>query len=333
MKTNKVNVQIGDLLLAGPFLLAPLAGISDGPFRRLCHEMGAAFVYSEMVSAKGLWYGDRKSFDLLRTCPEEGPIGFQLFGSEPEILAEEVRRLAEQPNVLWDVNMGCPVAKVVRNGEGSALMKTPELAARIVQAMVAASGKPVTVKMRMGWDAESINAVEMARSLEQAGAAALTVHGRTRDQFYSGTADWGIISQVKAAVKIPVFGSGDVFTAVDAVTMLRETSCDGVMIARGALGNPWIFRDAAMLLAGASAEEIESVSPTVTEIAEMFVRQLALTTEEKGAYTAVREMRKHVGWYFKGQSGVNKLKVAACSLTTEEALRSEVLRFAEAQLR
>ncbi|MDR3072641.1 MAG: tRNA dihydrouridine synthase DusB [Clostridiales Family XIII bacterium] len=323
-----MTFRIGSFEVGGHFFLAPLAGITDRPFRRLCREQGAAFVYSEMVSAKGLWYKDQKSFDLLKTCSEEAPIGFQLFGSDPEIMGEVTEQIETCSNVLLDVNMGCPVSKVVRNGEGSALLKTPELAAEIVAEIVKHTSKPVTAKIRMGWDDSSVNAVSFAQLLESAGAAAISVHGRTREQFYGGQADWNIIGEVKSSVKIPVLGSGDVFTAEDAVDMLKQTGCDGVLIARGALGNPWIFREAESLLSGMSREEMASMVPSLFEIAEMFVKQLELTAEEKGEYVAVREMRKHTGWYFKGQAGVTRLKTEVNHIRKLEELTSEIRRFA-----
>ncbi|MDR0817269.1 MAG: tRNA dihydrouridine synthase DusB [Clostridiales Family XIII bacterium] len=305
--------RTGDKIhIDNPFLLAPMAGITDAPFRLICRELGAALTVTEMVSAKGLWYNDRKSFDLLRHSEAEGPVSFQLFGSDPEIMAEAVERIEERTDefapAMYDINMGCPVPKVVRNGEGSALMNDPEMAGRIVESMCAKTGRPVTVKMRIGWDKDSVNAVSFAGEMEAAGAAAVCVHGRTRAQFYEGKADWNVIGEVRAAVRIPVYGSGDVFSGSDAVRMIRETGCDAVMAARGALGNPWIFRDALMLQGGATEEEVIAAVPGIEERAAMFIRQAKLTTEAKGEYIAVREMRKHAGWYFKGKPGVQVLR-------------------------
>jgi tRNA-dihydrouridine synthase B len=310
-----------------PFILAPLAGITDMPFRKLCHEQGAALVYSEMVSAKALHYRDAKSFALLETAPDEGRVALQLFGSEPDIMAEAARLLDSRGHAALDVNMGCPVPKIVRNGEGSALMRDPELAGRIVEAMVKATSKPVTVKIRAGWDADSVNAVRFAKIVEAAGASMIAVHGRTREEYYSGKADRGVIAAVKRTVSVPVAGSGDVFTARDAVDMLAETGCDYVMIARGALGNPWIFREAKMLLDGASDEEIRAALPTSAERGEMFIRQLDDTIKLKGEKTAVLEMRKHAGWYFKGMAGVAGFRVRVNGITRADALRREVIGF------
>jgi nifR3 family TIM-barrel protein len=265
------------------------------------------------------------------------PVAFQLFGSDPSIMAEAVEKieLLKSPGLdvpglpnlpyalcpdAYDINMGCPVLKVVRNGEGSALMKDPELAGRIVEAMAARTDKPITVKMRIGWDADCVNAVPFARMMASAGASAVCVHGRTREQFYEGQADWQIIGEVKAAVDIPVFGSGDLFSGADALRMLRETGCDAVMIARGALGNPWIFRDALMLLGGASEEEVLAAAPDIRARAEMFIRQARQTYELKGEFRAVREMRKHAGWYFKGKPSVTTLRNTVNRAETLDAL-------------
>jgi tRNA-dihydrouridine synthase B len=311
-----------------PFILAPLAGITDMPFRKLCHEQGAALVYSEMVSAKALHYRDAKSFAILETDPDEGRVALQLFGSDPDIMAEAAQLLDSRGHAALDVNMGCPVPKVVRNGEGSALMRDPNLAGKIVEAMVKATSKPVTVKIRSGWDADNVNAVKFARMMEAAGASMIAVHGRTRDEYYSGKSDRGIIAAVKRAVSVPVAGSGDVFTARDAIDMLAETGCDYVMIARGALGNPWIFREAKMLLSGASDEEIRAAFPTPTERGEMFIRQLDDTIKLKGEKTAVLEMRKHAGWYFKGLPGVALFRDRINRIVGAGEMRLEVMGFA-----
>ncbi|MDR0854589.1 MAG: tRNA dihydrouridine synthase DusB [Clostridiales Family XIII bacterium] len=289
--------------LKNPFFLAPLAGITDKTFRGLCTEMGAALVYSEMVSAKGLHYRDKNTARLLEIGPAETAVGFQLFGSEPEIMAEAAEILDERENILIDVNMGCPVPKVVNNGEGSALMKTPALAGKVISSMKKKTRKPITAKIRSGWDKDHVNAVVVAKVLEDSGLDAIAVHGRTREQFYHGPADWDIIGAVKAAVKIPVIGNGDVWTGADAIRMMEYTGCDAVMIARGALGNPWIFKEACALSNGGDFQ-----MPSLREIADMFIRQTNLVCEDKGEYVGVREMRKHVGWYFKGFPGVSKLK-------------------------
>ncbi|MDR3364177.1 MAG: tRNA dihydrouridine synthase DusB [Clostridiales Family XIII bacterium] len=301
-------------------LLAPLAGITDKSFRRLCHECGAALAYTEMASAKALWYGDKNTAKLLETCPEEGPVAFQLFGSEPDVMAAAAEALDGRENILIDINMGCPVPKVVNNGDGSALLRDPDKAGRIVEAMRAKTRKPITAKIRAGWDAASVNAVEVARTLEAAGADAVCVHARTREQFYSGKADWDLIARVKGAVKIPVIGNGDALAAADAMRMAGQTGCDAVMVARGALGNPWIF---------AEAMDPESFSPpSLAEKAAMFLRHARLTAEDKGGHTAVLEMRKHAGWYFKGVPGAARLRGRVNTLTTIAALAAEVEGFA-----
>lgn len=292
-------IKIGTIELDNPFLMAPLAGITDVPMRRLCKEQGAAMVYSEMISAKGLWYNDKNTEKLLLTNPEEAPLMYQLFGSEPDIMAQAADRLKDRANAGIDINLGCPVPKVVKNGEGSALLKTPELLYDVVKAVADAAGKPVTGKIRMGWDDDSVNAVEIAQAIEEAGAAAVGVHGRTRMQYYSGSANWDIIRQVKEAVNIPVIGNGDVFSGEDAIRMMNETGCDMVMIARGALGNPWIFRDAIALWKGGE----KPLPPTTEEKVAMMLCHLDELAELKSERVAVNEMRKHAGWYLKGVHG------------------------------
>ncbi|MGF6376964.1 tRNA-dihydrouridine synthase B [Clostridiales Family XIII bacterium PM5-7] len=292
-------MQIGNVSLEHPFLLAPLAGITDAPTRRLCREMGAALVYSEMVSAKGLYYQDKKTDQLLHIEEEEKPVAYQIFGSEPEIMGYAAMTLEDRENVILDVNMGCPVPKIVKNGEGSALMKNPELIYDIISAMTSATTKPVTAKIRIGFDERSINAVEVAKAIEAGGAAAVAVHGRTREQYYSGEADWSQIAAVKKAVTIPVIGNGDVIDGASAMAMMEQTGCEFVMIGRGALGNPWIFRE---LIAAWKGEPIPD-PPTIEEKKEMLLRHLCAIIKLKGEHVAVREMRKHVGWYIKGVPG------------------------------
>lgn len=313
-------IKIGTIHLENPFVLAPLAGITDGPMRSLAKEQGAAFVYSEMVSGKGLWYQDKNTERLLKIYPGEKPMAFQLFGSEPEILAHAAKTLRPRENAAIDINMGCPVPKVVKNGEGSALLKNPDLIYDLIKAAVQEAGKPVTAKIRIGWDAGSINAVETAKAIEAAGASAVAVHGRTREQYYTGTADWDMIRKVKEAVSIPVIGNGDVFTGEDANRMLRETGCDMVMIARGALGNPWIFRDALALWKG----EEKPAPPTLEEKAAMMQIHLKRLLAEKGEYAAVREMRKHIGWYLKGVHGSAAVRRRVNTITDVRELQREI---------
>lgn len=284
-------VTIGNFELKDRFVLAPLAGITDGAFRRICFRMGAAMACSEMVSAKGLFYGDKKTGKLLEILPGEGPVGYQIFGHEPDILAFAARELDRYDNAFLDINMGCPVPKIVKNHEGSYLMKDPDLCFDLVQACVKNTSKPVTVKIRAGWDGDHINAAEVAGACESAGAAAVAVHGRTREQYYSGKADWSVIAKVRKAVKIPVIGNGDVRSREDGIRMMEETGCDLVMIGRGALGNPWIF------------DMDHEGRPTADELKTVMLRHLMDTAELKGDHIAVLEMRKHVGWYLKGRPG------------------------------
>lgn len=297
-------LKIGNVQLDNPFLLAPLAGITDAPTRRICREMGAALVYSEMVSGKGLYYGDKKTDQLLFLYEEEKPVAYQLFGSEPEIMAFAARTLDSRENAILDINMGCPVPKIVKNGEGSALLKKVDLVYDLVSAMTANTAKPVTAKIRIGFDQSCINAVETAKAIEEAGAAAVAVHGRTREQFYSGKADWMQIAAVKNAVSIPVIGNGDVTDGDSAMAMMKETGCDFVMIGRGALGNPWIFREVLAAWKGEPKPDL----PNLDEKKEMMLRHFHDMMELKGEYAAVREMRKFVGWYLKGIPGSAALR-------------------------
>lgn len=320
---NGKPLRIGDLRLENPFLLAPMAGVTDAPFRRICREFGAAMVFSEMISGKGLWYHSKNTERLLATYEDEKPLAYQIFGCEPEIIAFAAGFLSDGENAAIDLNMGCPTPKIVKNGEGAALLKTPELAGKLAEAAVSASVKPVTAKIRVGWDAGSVNAVEMAKILEGAGVAAVTVHGRTREQYYSGRADWRAVRDVKAAVNIPVIGNGDVMCGEDAVRMLRETGCDFVMIARGALGNPWIFREAEALW----RDGTKPPQPAPAERLEMAARHLGMVAAEKGEYAAVREMRKHAAWYLRGVRGSAGLRGRLNTAASGEDFRRELADF------
>lgn len=315
------NYTIGNVSLKTPFIMAPLAGITDAVTRRLCYEMGAALTTTEMVSAKGLYYGDRNSRKLLYIEEEGGPTAIQIFGSEPEVMAYAARELDNLTNVTLDINMGCPVPKVVKNGDGSALLKNPDLIYDVVKAVVANSSKPVTAKIRKGFDDEHINAIEVAKAIEAGGASAVCVHGRTRAQYYRGNADWDIIRRVKENVSIPVIGNGDVFNYADGFRMMEETGCDMVMVARGALGNPWLFRE---LTACFNGEEIPE-APTDNDKIEMILRHLDALIELKGESSAVKELRKHVGWYTKGMYGSARLRAVVNQLETADEVR-EVLK-------
>lgn len=320
MEERRTTATIGSFRPETPFVLAPLAGISDAPMRRICSELGASLTYTEMISGKGLMYGDKNTEKLLHIYEDEGPVAVQIFGSDPDVISFAADRLADRAFKVFDINMGCPVPKVVKNGEGSALLKNPELAGKIVESAVKAAGKPVTAKIRIGWDDTSINAVEVAKILEQAGASAVAVHGRTREQFYQGNADWSIIKDVKDAVNIPVIGNGDVFSAEDALRMMDETGCDMVMIARGALGNPWIFRD---LKAAWEGREIPSPAGKV-EKSEILLRHFKDLLELKGEYAAVREMRKFVGWYIKGLPGAASFRREVNQIVNAEELEERI---------
>lgn len=372
-------MQIGNIKLENPFILAPMAGITNAPFRVLCKREGASLVFSEMISAKGLYYNDNATESLLQIYDEEKPVAFQIFGAEPEFMGFAAHKLDDRANAIIDINMGCPVPKVVKTGGGSALLKNPDLIGKIVEAVVNASSKPVTVKIRIGWDEGSINLIEVAQIIESAGAAAITVHARTRDQFYSGKADWEYIRKVKESVNIPIIGNGDIFNGDDAVRMLNETGCDFVMIGRGAYGNPWIFADAVAKWGAVWSGEFSEIkkSPAVveksveyqtyytpenpshqicvpsnkktgTQIApqltehehqippqpqipievriETIKEHLQMLIAQKGERTAVREMRKHIGHYFKGQKHASDIRRMSNIAKSEEEIL-EICRF------
>lgn len=298
------KLKIGNVELENNLILAPMAGVTDLPFRLLCKEQGAALCCMEMVSAKGIYYNNKNTESLLTVDERERPVSLQLFGSDPEIMAAMAAKIEHRNFDILDINMGCPVPKVVNNGDGSALMKNPALAGKIIEAMVKAIEKPVTVKIRKGFDDEHINAVEMAHVAEESGAAAIAVHGRTREQYYSGKADWSIIADVKQAVSIPVIGNGDILDARDVIAMKEQTDCDGFMIGRGAQGNPWIFHQ--ILHYFETGELIGK--PPMEEMVKTMLRHAKLQIEFKGDYLGIREMRKHAAWYTAGYKGASKLR-------------------------
>lgn len=298
------KLKIGDVELTDNVILAPMAGVTDLPFRLLCKEQGAGLVCTEMVSAKAILYNNKNTKELLRLHKEETPVSLQMFGQDPVIISEMAKRIEELPFDILDINMGCPVPKVVNNGEGSALMKNPKLAGEIVSATAKAIKKPVTVKIRTGFDKDRINAVEMAKIVEDSGAKAITVHGRTREQFYSGEANWDIIARVKESVSIPVIGNGDVTDCESAEKLFRHTGCDGIMVGRAARGNPWIFRQLTAYL-----NDGKIIPPPDNEERKaMMLRHAKLQLQYKGEYTGVREMRKHMSWYTAGMPGSAKLR-------------------------
>lgn len=302
-------MKIGRLQFDNPVFLAPMAGVTDLPFRVICKKYGAGLVYSEMISAKGLYYNDKKTADLMRFDLMEHPAAIQTFGSDPEIMAEVAPKLMETGAVLIDINMGCPAPKIVNNGDGSALMKNPHLAGQVMRAVVDAVSCPVTVKIRKGWDTDT--AVEFAKVLENNGAAAITVHGRTRMEFYSGKADWNVIKKVKESVSVPVIGNGDIFSAQDALDIMDFTGCDAVMVGRGAQGNPFLFRQIQELREFGKVETY----PTEKERLEQAVEHAKAIVKEKGENRGVKEARKHISWYLKGMRDSSVLKTQAFRLT------------------
>ena len=311
-------MKIGNVELKNQVVLAPMAGVTDLPFRILCSEQGAGLICTEMVSAKAISFHNKNTEALLETAPEERPVSLQLFGSDPDIISQMAACIEERPFDILDINMGCPVPKVAGNGEGSALMRNPKLVEQIISKTVRAIRKPVTVKMRKGFTQSEVNAVEIAKIAEAAGASAIAVHGRTRDQYYSGNADWEIIRQVKEAVNIPVIGNGDVDSPQKARAMLDETGCDAVMIGRAVRGNPWIFRQVSEYL----TTGILLPPPGQQEVLEMMLRHARMQLEYKGEYTGIREMRKHVSWYTAGFPNSSRLRAAINMVETYEQLET-----------
>ena len=309
------KMKIGNVELKNPWILAPMAGVCDLPFRLLCKEMGASLLCMEMVSAKAILYNNKNTEELLKIDENERPVSLQLFGSDPKIMSEMAKKIEERPFDILDINMGCPVPKVVNNREGSALMKEPKLVGEIVHAVSHTIKKPLTVKIRAGFDEDNINAVEIAKICEDNGAAAVAVHGRTRQQYYSGKADRSVIKAVKEAVSIPVIGNGDIDSYESAKHMLEYTGCDAVMIGRAAEGNPWIFRELILRAAGE-----EYISPSFDEVRNMILRHAKMLIEFKGEYIGSREMRKHAAWYTAGFNNASKIRGRLNEVETYEQL-------------
>lgn len=311
-----MSIKVGNVTIKGNLILAPMAGVTDLPFRLLCKEMGADLIYTEMVSAKGIYYDNKNTESLLEVLEKERPVSLQLFGSDPELMAEMAKKIEHRNFDILDINMGCPVPKVVNNGEGSALLKDPKQIGRIVRAVSQAINKPLTIKIRKGFGEEDCNAVEVAKIIEDSGAAAVAVHGRTREQYYSGKADWDVIAKVKEAVSIPVFGNGDVFSPETAKQLIDHTGCDGIMIARGVRGNPWLFSQIKTYLE--TGEYLPK--PTVQEVTQMIKRHGRLQVQFKGEYLGIREMRKHVAWYTTGYPESARLRNMVNEVDSLEAL-------------
>lgn len=320
-----IQIRIGSVELDSPVVLGPMAGVTDLPFRLICKEYGVGLLVTEMVSTRALYHNDTKSERLMEIREEERPVALQIFGSDPETMGRVVESINDHNHDIIDINMGCPAPKIVKNGDGSALMKTPGLAREIIETVVKASKKPVTVKIRKGWDEDSVNAVEIAVMAEAAGVDAIAVHGRTREQFYTGVADWSIIKAVKDAVSVPVIGNGDIFSVQDAVRMKVETNCDGLMIARGAQGNPWLLRQIAHYL---KTGEILPDPTTEEKVAEA-LRHFDLLVDYKGSYIGVLEMRKHAAWYLKGVRGGAVIKNAINKSTDQDEIRTLLRGIAE----
>ena len=322
IRGRDMSWKIGNVRIENPFVLAPMAGVTDMPFRTLCKEQGAGLICMEMISAKAISFHNKNTIALMKIDPCEHPVSMQLFGSEPELMAEVAKSIEDKDFDILDINMGCPVPKVVNNGEGSALLKNPELIVQIIKSVSSAIQKPVTVKVRIGFENVPVDIVEIARRAEDAGAAAIAVHGRTRQQYYSGTADWDIIRQVKEAVSIPVIGNGDVDSPLKAEALLKQTGCDGVMIGRAVRGNPWIFRE--MNHYFQTGELLPR--PSSEEIREMILRHARAQIALKGEFTGIREMRKHVAWYTAGMRHSAGLRRASNTIDSYEALQELLMK-------
>lgn len=317
-------MKIGNIEFKNNVFLAPMAGVTDISFRGLCKEQGCGLVYTEMVSAKALYYGSDNTKKLLRISEEEKPVAVQIFGNDPDIMAKVVEENFNSRDdiCIVDVNMGCPAPKIVKNGEGSALMKDPKLAAEIIKKLKGVSSKPITAKFRRGFDDDNLNAVEFALALEDAGADAIAIHGRTRKQMYEGKADWNIIKEIKEKVNIPVIGNGDVFTPEDALNMKKLTNCDAIMVARGSMGNPWIFKQIQRVLEGKELKEI-----TPEEKIDMCIRHYELAIKNDGYHKAIREMRKHASWYIKGLPNCTELRNKMNTLEDSDAVMKLLLDY------
>lgn len=322
-----MNLKIGNVLVQGNLALGPMAGVTDLPFRMLCKEQGADLIYTEMVSAKGIYYNNKNTAPLLEVDEKERPVALQLFGADPEIMGAMAAKIEERNFDILDINMGCPVPKVVNNGEGSALLKNPELAGKVVESIAKSIKKPVTVKFRIGFAGDDVDIIDFAKRMEASGASAIAVHGRTRAQYYSGEANWDAIRDIKQVVKIPVIGNGDVFTPEDAKALMEHTGCDGIMLARGVRGNPWLFAQVKEYLK--TGEKLPK--PTSEELVEMILRHGRLQVEFKGEYIGIREMRKHVAWYTTGYKNSAKLRGRVNEIETYVDLEKLMYDFLELQ--